>query len=469
MKPAAAYAVDTTDGLILVDSGLEANAAQLSSQLAELRLDVKRLRAILLTHAHGDHVLGAAQLRARTGAKVYAGRGDCQPIREGGPREAFFSTFHMPNDTPHPTPVDVELSGGETLTFGEVSFRALATPGHTPGSVSYLMKRDGLTALFTGDVVQSLSRASPSFLGTYAAYLPPLYRGNARDYLGSLRRLRELPVPDLVLPGHPRMDETPQNPRLGDAGWHALLDAGIAEMEKLLKRYQEDGEDFLDGRPKELLSGLHYLGDVGESSVYCLLTAKGLLLFDAPGGSRLVHFLTERFHALNWGERKVAAVFLTSAAGEETTGLDALVRHTGCQVVAPKGGLEAVRALCPAGTDVIDGEQFQQSGWLEGRVIPLGGRGAVAQACEFRWANKSVLVSGRIPVKPSVPSMQRLVADVAGVKQGRSAEYHLALDRLAQVRPDLWLPAVPVHGQNANLYERDWEMVIEMNRWPFPR
>jgi hypothetical protein len=51
-------------------------------------------------------------------------------------------------------------------------------------------------------------------LGTYSAYMPPRYRGDARAYAASLRALRALPVPDLVLPGHPRADRTPQPARL---------------------------------------------------------------------------------------------------------------------------------------------------------------------------------------------------------------------------------------------------------------
>src|SRR5262249_50426918 len=107
--PAAAYAVETTDGLVLIDTGLEANAAAVGRQLAVLHLDAARLRAILLTHVHADHSLGAQHLRTQTGARVYAGRADCPPLREGGPREAFFSTFHMPRLATHATTVDVEL------------------------------------------------------------------------------------------------------------------------------------------------------------------------------------------------------------------------------------------------------------------------------------------------------------------------------------------------------------------------
>ena len=133
LEPAAAYVVETSEGLVLVDSGLQGDASLLKSQLATLGLDWRRVRAVLLTHAHGDHCGGAEHLRTVLRAKVYAGRGDAAVLRAGGPREAFFSNFSMPNDNPHPTAVDFELKGGESIVSGNVRFRALATPGHTPG------------------------------------------------------------------------------------------------------------------------------------------------------------------------------------------------------------------------------------------------------------------------------------------------------------------------------------------------
>ncbi len=466
--PGAAYAVETPDGLVLVDSGLEADAATVTRQLRRLRLDVARVRAILLTHVHGDHSLGAARLRELSGAKVYAGRADCAPLRKGGPREAFFSTFHVPGVDPHATAVDVELAGGETIEVGDARFEVLATPGHTPGSVCYLLERNGRRALFTGDVIQSLSLATEGALGTYAAYLPPLYRGSARDYLASLRRLRALPLPDLVLPGHPRMDAVPQSPRLTEEHWHALLDRGTRDMEQLLARYDADGEDFLDGSPRELLPGLHSLGDLGGAAVYCLASRAGLFLFDAPGGGALVGFLRERFRGLGWEGRKPTAVLLTSTDEAATSGLAALVKETGCRVVAPKAGLDVVRAVCPPGTELLTEGDLAGKGWFEVRAIPLAGRGHAALAYRFPWAGKTVLVSGRIPVKASVPSVEQMFRDVFG-PAGNRDEYLRSLDDLKDVGPDLWLPAVPVHGQNANLYDRDWAQVLERNRELFPR
>jgi metallo-beta-lactamase class B len=462
-SPAAVYAVQTSAGLVLIDSGVEANAATVIAQLSELGLDVKQVRAILLTHVHADHSNGAAHLRSLTGARAHVGRADSQALRAGAPREAFVSTFHMPHYAPHSTPVDVELTGNETLSFGETNFEVIATPGHSPGSVCYLLERPGLRALFAGDVIQALSLAgSGRSLGTYAAYLSPRYRGNARDYLGSLRRLRALPVPDLVLPGHPLMDRVPQSPRLSQKQWHALLDRGIGDMERLLARYEADGANFLDGTTRELLPGLYYLGDHDRAPVYCLTNATGLFLVDAPGGPSLVKFLAARFKERGWSGRKLTAVLLTSVDDRAAGGLKALVASTDCQVVAPKAGVAQARRLCPPGSTVLTEDDLAKTGWFEVETIPLAGRGLAPVAYLMRWSGKTVLVSGRIPVKLSDPSVEQLLREVTA-SPAQVEQYRQSLDRLARVKPDLWLSAVPVHGQNANLYDQDWAKVLSQN------
>jgi metallo-beta-lactamase class B len=463
-SPAAAYAVETSDGLVLVDSGIDATAAEITGQLAELHLDHAKLNTILLTHGHADHSLGAARLREKAGAKVYAGRADCPPLRAGGPREAFFSTYYMPKVATHKTEIDVELTGDEVIAMGDSRFTALATPGHTPGSVCYLLERHGLRVLFTGDVIQGLDPANPGALGTYAAYLAPAYRGDAADYLATLRRLRGLPLPDLVLPGHPRDDKTPQSPHPTPERWQTLLDHGIAAMETLLERRKADGANFLDGHPKELLPGLRYLGDAGESALYGLATPKGLFLFDAPALPS-PDFLAERLAGAGWAGRKPTAVILTSADSRSTAGLAALVKATGCKVVAPAAGLDAVRRACPSGTEILTEKDLEKGGWFDVLAMSLKGRGAAPVAYRVTWANKTVLISGLIPVKLSPPTAERLLPDVP--TGAARADYVAALAALADVAPDLWLPATPVYGQNANLYDTEWADVLASNKLVF--
>ena len=332
LEPSAAYAVETSEGIVLVDSGLRSDASLLKSQIASLGLDWRQVRAILLTHAHGDHTGGAARLRAETGAKVYAGEGDAGVLRAGGPREAIFSAFSLPEGDLHPTTIDVALRGGESIAFGDVRFRVLATPGHTPGSICYLMEQADLRALFAGDVISMLVGDEKSHLriskplGTYSAYLPPRFRGDAKTYLASLRALRALPVPDLVLPGHPRADPTPQEPRLSRERWEAILDQGIAEMAALVARHEADGADFLDGEAKLLLPDLYYLGDFQGHAVYGFFVKSRFFLVDAPGGPGLLPFLESRLEQFGRRGVKPAAVLLTSCDVASVGGLRDLVQ-----------------------------------------------------------------------------------------------------------------------------------------------
>ena len=100
--------------------------------MAGLGLDWRKICAILLTHAHGDHCGGAEHLRAATGAGVFAGASDAEVIKAGGPREAFFSIFYNPDANVHPTTVDVELEGDEMIEFGGVPSAHWVLPATRP-------------------------------------------------------------------------------------------------------------------------------------------------------------------------------------------------------------------------------------------------------------------------------------------------------------------------------------------------
>lgn len=462
--PNAAYLVETTDGLVLVDTCPDADAAPVLSQIRDLELDVRRLRRILLTHAHADHALGARRLRELSGASVCAGRGDCDVLRDGAPREAFFSIFHMAQRE-HATEIDVALDGGEVIEVGDARFEVIATPGHTPGSVCYLLERDGLRILFTGDTVMSLTDTEPlTGPGIYPAWLSPRYRGSARDFASSLRRLRELPAPDLVLPGHPAADSVPQDPRIPEERWRGLLSRAEGKVATLLERLSKDGADFLDGSPKELIPGLHYLGNFGGAALYALTTPdRQVFLFDAPGGPGLPEFLHERWKRLGLGELRPTAVLLTSSTGESVRGLSSVVERWGCAVVAPHAALQDLREDCPSGTRLIASEAVAALGWFPVVTIPMQGLDSAAVAYAIRWKCRTVVLSGREPTRTTLTNGVVVHPTVPwrGSDPGR---YLASLESLRAIDPDLWLPAVPINGQNANLYDTEWDDVLRSNR-----
>jgi len=468
LSPSAAYVLETTAGLVLIDSGLDTDAELLKAQMAVLKLDWKNIVAILLTHTHGDHCGGAESLRTATQAKVYAGKSDLPVLESGQPREAFFSTFYMPNHSPHPTTVDVPLEGNETFSFGGTLVRAIGSPGHTPGSICYLIEHKGVRMLFAGDVILMLrGDAKPRTelgkpLGTYSAYLAPRYRGDARAFLASLQVLRSLPVPDLVFPGHPRADVTPQSPCLSQARWESLLDEGIRDMQTLLARYDADGADFLDGTPKRLLPDLYYLGAFHGSSVYGFFASARFFVVDAAGGPGLVDFLNEHLRHLGLKPKPPTGVLLTSCNSSETAGLNELIEKCHVQVIVSPGGIPFLEKACPPGTVFIPADQLPAKGWFPVSPLILEGRGLFPVAYQLHFSDKRVLFSGMIPMKLNQLVGERLVFDLMNAP-GKPEGYLASLARLASAKPDLWLPAISSDDQNANLYDDNWEKTLKDN------
>lgn len=159
------------------------------------------LTHILNTHMHFDHILGNAALSAGAGAPIFANAADDFLLRPemGGAR------FGLP-----PTPsFDYEnLEPGELALAGE-RCTVLATPGHTPGSLSYYFPDSGL--LFAGDALFYRSMGRTDLPG-----------GDTETLYSSIKdTLFALPETTEVLPGHgiPTNigDEKDKNPYVGKA------------------------------------------------------------------------------------------------------------------------------------------------------------------------------------------------------------------------------------------------------------
>ncbi|MDR3682873.1 MAG: subclass B3 metallo-beta-lactamase [Geothrix sp.] len=181
------YLITGSQGHILLNTGLADSPPLILANLQSLGIDPKDIRILLTNQAHFDHVGGFAEMRQRTGAKVYATAGDAPLLRDGGASDpGGLSTFA-------PVRVDHVLKDGEVITLGDISLTVIATPGHTPGSVSYQMtvRQDGRdkTFLFANlpTVVMPLKNRK--------------YPGIVKDLKASFRRLASL-RPDLWVAAH---------------------------------------------------------------------------------------------------------------------------------------------------------------------------------------------------------------------------------------------------------------------------
>ena len=200
-EPASSHLVDTGEGLILLDTGYFESLYEVIDNVYRLGFDPREIRYILLTHGHIDHLGGARALRALSGAKIALGAED-REYANGTLDLTYAKELGMVyNEAFEP---DILLSDGDTITLGNTRIRAVATPGHTPGAMSYFFnvsdgEREYVAALHGGMGINTLSR---EFLDTYA--LPYSLR---EDFVRSMRRLNEERV-DIFLGNHMQHNDT---------------------------------------------------------------------------------------------------------------------------------------------------------------------------------------------------------------------------------------------------------------------
>lgn len=144
-----------------------------------------RPAGLWFTHLHFDHVWGARHLIDRYGVAASASQGD-EAVMSGNAR--MCEAWNLP--APESFTVDHYVAGGDSLSFGHSRAQVIATPGHTPGGLSFYFAEDGVC--LTGDTLFRQSVGRTDFEG-----------GDQAAIVDSVRsRLLTLPETTRVLPGH---------------------------------------------------------------------------------------------------------------------------------------------------------------------------------------------------------------------------------------------------------------------------
>jgi glyoxylase-like metal-dependent hydrolase (beta-lactamase superfamily II) len=171
---------ETTREAIVIDPGDD--IADIIEIIERRKLAVK---TIVITHAHIDHIGGAAKLRAHTGAPVYMHEED-KPLSDRLDIQAGW----LGMETPENPGIDKPAHEGDVIRAGSIEAHVLHTPGHTPGSISLYLPLEN--KVIAGDTLFEGSIGRTDLPGGNTAQITRSIQG----------RLYTLPEDTVVIPGH---------------------------------------------------------------------------------------------------------------------------------------------------------------------------------------------------------------------------------------------------------------------------
>lgn len=180
--------ISANNYLLIDENSKEAVLIDCSSSREEFINAVKaeqvKLKYILLTHGHFDHILGCDKFKEVFSPEIYMNEKDKIQVELASSMASYYSG----TNTQEIKSISNYIKNGDELTFGGIKIKAISTPGHTEGGMCYLI--DG--KLFSGDTL---------FKGSVGRC--DLQGGNWKELLKSIReKVFILPDDSEVYPGH---------------------------------------------------------------------------------------------------------------------------------------------------------------------------------------------------------------------------------------------------------------------------
>lgn len=148
---ATCYLIGGQDDLWLIDCGTPQGFEEICANIRKTGHRCENIKGILGTHGHYDHVGAAAMFKERFGTRLWLHEGDARQVEEGDGIKTTAALLY--GAVYPPCEVDHYLRDGDIFDFGEIHLSVMHTPGHTAGSVCFVMQTAGLSVLIAGDTI----------------------------------------------------------------------------------------------------------------------------------------------------------------------------------------------------------------------------------------------------------------------------------------------------------------------------
>jgi metallo-beta-lactamase class B len=207
----ASYLITTPEGHIVINPSYEQSVPLIQASVEKLGFKFSDVKILLISHAHDDHVGGAAKFKQLSGAKLMVMDADVPVVEAGGKGD-----FNYDNQRWTPVKVDRALKDGDQVKLGGVTLTAHLTPGHTKGCTTWTMRAtDG------GKSYDVVVVGSPNVNPGYKLVNNEKYPGIAGDYERMFRVLKALSC-DVFLGAHGAYYDMDEKLRRG--GGSAFID-----------------------------------------------------------------------------------------------------------------------------------------------------------------------------------------------------------------------------------------------------
>lgn len=171
------YLLESDKGVIIIDP------AQINDEIKQFIIENNGKEiALLLTHSHFDHIMGAAEVKRLSGCKVYVGAADAEGLvnPELNLSERFCIDCEIVEG-------DFLLNDNDEINIGDITVKVMITPGHSKGSACFIVG----DWMFSGDTLFRMSVGRTDFVG-----------GDKGEQIATLKRLCAINGDYDVYPGH---------------------------------------------------------------------------------------------------------------------------------------------------------------------------------------------------------------------------------------------------------------------------